>query len=237
MGKSMSELGLKSAPATGVDYDSIPEEYGGPRTPPPYPGDYGFKLPGDLTKAWDVFEDAEKVQWVSLVFDSDNPLTVSQAKDESVIGTEVNLRINNKPRNRGKEKIPVSDMTYLIRVLNPAAKPGAGVKDQAKMNQAVITEVNRHAGKEFLANLEWQTNCSTGRDAYFQEIDPQTEQPTGKTVKRELEGGAVQQGCGARYYMNDWPKVDGKYAPSLTCSCGANLNPFPQLTRFRALVR
>lgn len=232
MGKSLQELGLKAAPATGVDYDNIPEERGGQFTPPPYPDDYGFKLPGDLKKAWDVFEDAEKKQWVSLVFDDENPLTISQAKDADVVGSTVKVRINNKPRNRGKEKIPVSDMTYLLRVLAPAAKPGAGEKDQAKLNTAFIAEMNKHGGKEFVANLEWQTNCSPKRDAYFDDGTG-----TGKTAKRELEPGVYQQGCDARYYMGDWPKVDGRYTQTLTCGeCQAVLNPFPQLTRFRAVV-
>lgn len=240
MGKSMNELGLKKGTAEGVDYDNIPEERGGTFAPPVYPADYGLKLPGDLSKVWDVFEDADSKQWVTMIFDDDNPLTITNATDKALVGTNVRSRINNKPRNRGKkgENIMVSDMTYLVRALDPAARPGAGVKDQAKLNEAFIAEMKKHAGKEFVAFQSWTASCDQKRDAYFYVLDA-AGQATGATEKQENPDapGSNRQGCGTRYYLGDWPKdQSGRYYETRQCQCGAVLRPFGQLERFRPVA-
>jgi hypothetical protein len=241
MGKSLADLGLKKGTAEGVDYDHIPDERGGGFIVPPYPADYVFKLPGDMNTVWDVFEDGEGKQWVSTVFDDDNPLVITTAKDPAVVGTNLHVRINNKPRVRSKkENISVSDMVYLIRVLDPTARPGAGVKDQAKLNEAFVAEMKKHAGKEFLAAEVWTANCSPKRDAYFPVVDPQTGQQTTATEKHENPDapGSFVQGCDKRYYMGDWPKDEsGRYYDSRMCTCGAVLRPFPSLERYRAVTK
>ena len=90
--------------------------------------------------------------------------------------------------------------------------------------------------KEFVAGLVWGTNCGEKRDAYFEVQDAET--GSVRLEKRQIEGSeAFQQGCGNRYYMNQWPKVDGKYTDRLTCECGASLRPFPALERFRARTK
>lgn len=231
--KSINDLKTAASEELGLDYDNIPEERGS-LVPPPYPGDYVYQLPKDLTGNWDEFEDRDKKKWQSLVFDDDNPLTVSSSLSEAnagEVGKTVRTRINNKPRGRGKEKILVSDMTYLQRVLEPTAKP----RTLAELNAIV----SRQGGKVFIAALEWTGSCNPKRPIYVATQDPETGRVTYEEGKNHDTGVAIM-GCDARYYMSDWPKgEDGRYLDAFECQgkdgqgCGAVIRPFAQLNRFR----
>lgn len=227
MGKDINALGLKKST---IDLpDEIPEERSG-FAPPPYPGDYRFKLPQDMGHLWDVME-TQNGQRISLVFDDENPLEITQAKDPDYVGQNLRVRINNAERNRAKKgepEVKVSDMTYLIRALSaPNAPP------KTKSNEEFIAAMKKFAGREFGATLEWTANCGEKRGIRVEVEDPETHARSIETYKDEA--GNEKPGCGTRYYMGDWPKENGRYATSMTCQCGANLIPFPQLRNFKAV--
>lgn len=227
MGKNINDLGLKKT-AINVP-DEIPEERGG-FAPPPYPGSYRFRLPGDMSHLWDKL-DAGVGERVSMVFDDENPLEITQAKNPDYVGQTLRVRINNVERNRAKKNEPevlVSDMTYIIRALSQPNPP-----PKLKANEDFIAAMKKFGGREFGSDLEWTTNCSEKRAIRVEVVDQATGDRSFETGRNE--DGTEKMGCGTRYYMNDWPKQDGKYADSITCQCGANLMPFPQLRNFKAV--
>jgi hypothetical protein len=259
--KTAADLNLKAEVIEGTPttMDDVPDEYT-PGPPPPYPGSYRFKPPANFAALWDKFESADprgakdkdgnpvKVERLSLVFDKDDPLVITQAPADQahLIGTQFTTRINNKERNRAKKNDPplfVADMLYLLRAWSETQVP--------KTNQEYVALVMKHAGKEFGADVEWTTNCNEERQIFIevQKQDgagnPLVDAATGQALTELLPGvDAANQpvkGCGARYYMNNWPKgSDGRYLPRMTCSgkdgrpCGASLRPFGQLRNFRA---
>lgn len=227
MAKTIAEIlgTLKPAtPSQQVDWDHLPEERGS-FTPPPYPGDYTYQLPPKMDGLFEVMAgDAEHDQAIVLIFDDDNPLTIVQAQagNEEFLGQNVRVRVNSIPRGRGKEKIPVADTTYLARVLDPQARPNGPAE--------LVPFFAKQGGKRFISALSWNTNCSDKRQIT---VMSSNEDGSLKFDKITAEDGSPTMGCGARYYLSQWPKENGRYTERLTCSCGATLSPFPQLERFR----
>jgi hypothetical protein len=120
--------------------------------------------------------------------------------------------VSNVERPRGKDKIKVSDMAYLLRALghDKPLKNGANL-DWAK---ALL----QYAGKEFDATIEVQAFCNDKKDIYAED---------GQGGSQVVEG---TKGCGARYYQRDLEglKENGVYPERFTCTgnngaCGASL--------------
>ncbi len=215
---------LKLVPdAVGADisYDQIPDQFSQHRAAaPPDPGIYRFQLPTDMSEIWDTF-DAQNGQRLSAIFDDAHPLLIIQAPDGKLNGHPFTTRINNAERARGKEKIDVSDMDYLLRAL--------GVKTKPSTNAAYANALQQYQGKTFQADVEWNWNCQPNRPIY---ID-------------NGQGGSVehpekQPGCGARYYQGGAKGVqkgpDGKYPLRITCAtegCHGIIRAFANLTAFK----
>ncbi len=221
-GKSLSELQLKEETLPDLNYDDAPEFNSW--APPPQPGTYRLKLPGDLTHAWDVYtRESDGKQFVRLLLDKDAPLLIVQAKDPSVIGEPFQTRLANQPRPRGKDKIEVSDLDYLLKA--------CGVKTRPAGNKAMIETVKQQIGKEFTAEISYSWNCSDDRNIRVDD---------GAGGVKEVEN---QKGCGAKYYQDDRTgKVeqkiakgaDGKYPYEIACRCGNIIRAFANLDNIRA---
>jgi hypothetical protein len=243
--KTASDLQLKQEEVEGPkSMEEVPDEFSA-SPPPPYPGAYRFRLPANLTALWDKFmtkirdTDTQEVERVTLIFDKEDPLTIIQAPptEQQEVGTAFTTRLNNRERNRArKNETPlfVADLLYLLRALGETAVP--------KFNIDYINLMNKYGGREFGADLEWTTNCNEENQIYIEEVD----QATGAiTLVPGVDGATGQpvKGCGARYYMNHWPRDPqngNRYRSRLICGgkngvpCGASLRPFGQLRNFRA---
>lgn len=208
---SLKELNLTNDQVGDtLDFDNLPKT--GAYPPPLPPGAYRFKLPAKMTSIWQAF-DAKVGQRITAIFDQDAPLVVTQATNGHV-GDPFTTRISNAERPRGKDKINVSDMDYLLKALGHKGKP----KTNGEYAQALMS----YAGKEFSAQVEWQWSCNPKKNIY---VD-------------DGQGGSVEvpdkPGCGARYYQGrDVQKAaDGSYPERITCGnpeCNASVRAFPQL--------
>lgn len=221
MSKSIQELAseLKDdvLPTSGQDLDDLPTF--GSFTPPPPPGAYRFKLPGDMSAIWDVFDVADKTppQRVKAIFDRDHPLLIVQSPQGRSNGEPFETRLTNNERKRGRDgAVVASDMDYLLRALKEKTKP--------RSNREYMATVQRHAGEEFGADLRYSWRCSPDRD-----------------IRARDAQGSVQvveghKGCGEAYYQEDVPKLaDGSVPYEINCgSCGALLRAFANLDNLRS---
>jgi|SRR5262245_34638580 len=221
MSKSIQELTaqLKDEvlPTAGQDLDDLPEF--GAFTPPPPPGAYRFKTPGDLSSVWDLIDvpDKNPPQRVKLTFDRDHPLLIVQSPQGKSNGEPFETRLTNNERGRGKDKAVVaSDLDYLLRAFKEMKKP--------RNNREYMQAVQRHAGKEFGADLRYSWRCSKDRDIRARDA-------AGQLVT--VEG---HKGCGASYYQEDVPKgPDGQVPYEIKCGdCGALLRAFANLDNIRS---
>lgn len=215
MGKSLSELGLKDEKLPGGTMEDLPE-YGG-FADPPQPGPYRFKMPGDLSKVWDVF-DAQKGQRVRMQFDRDNALLIVQSPGGKANGETFQVGLSNLERPRGKEKIEVSDLDYLLKALGEKVRPTS--------NKGYIDLIVKHAGAEFGGDITYSFQCRAD-----------------KPVRAMQDDGTVQvvesqMGCGKRLYQKDitgFRDAEGKYPTQIQCpDCGAMLRTFGNLENIRA---
>jgi len=222
MGKTLQELGLKEEvlPTAGEDLDDLPVF--GSWAPPPPPGPYRFKLPMDLSAVWEPFLAPDKTppERVRMLFDRDHPLQIVQCpKGVDLVGEPFETRLSNNERKRGKkgsDSKAASDLDYLLRALGERVKP--------RSNTEYIRMVQRHAGKEFAADITYNWQCSDQRDGRWAD-------PTG-TVHL-MEG---RKGCGEKFYEKDVPKqADGKVPLEVDCSsCGARLRAFANVDNIRS---
>jgi hypothetical protein len=169
----------------------------------------------NLSAIWAVVESEKHGTRINGVFDSDAPLVIVQSPAKAYDGEEFSYRISNVPRERTKEKILVSDMDLLLRALGETKKPAT--------NKGYAQALQKYAGKEFGATVEFSYRCNPSREAYFD---------VGDGTQQAAEG---RMGCGARYYQRDVPKVEGVQPVRITCSnpeCGASVRAFPNLTGF-----
>lgn len=231
--KSVNELELKAQPVGEIDFENIPEEFSA-APPPPAPGTYRFKLPAKdrLSLCFETFDSKDAQgnpgpQCVSVNFDSEDPLVITQGKEK--VGEGFTTKINNRPRNRARKGEPeflVSDGQYLLLALDKTARVAN------YDNKNFIAKLVAQGGKEFTADLEWSTYCNDQKQIYV-----------------EGEGGALQpgvqddagtpvMGCGTRYYQKDWPRDEnGAFKPRLACACGASLRPFGNLRNFKSVTK
>ena len=220
MGKSIQELALKDEviPNAGQDQlDDLPTF--GSFTPPPPPGAYRFQLPGDLSAVWDTFDVPDKTppQRIKAVFDRDHPLLIVQSPGGKSNNEPFETRITNNERQRGKDKsVTASDMDYLLRALGEKTKP--------KSNREYMQVVQKHAGKQFGADLRYSWRCSTDRDIRARDAQGQVQVVDGK------------KGCGESYYQEDVPKdASGQVPYEINCgNCGALLRAFANLDNLRS---
>jgi hypothetical protein len=221
VGKSIQELAgeLKDEvlPTSGQDLDDLP--IFGSFTPPPPPGAYRFQLPADLSAIWDLFDTPEKTppQRVKATFDRDHPLLIVQSPQGKSNNEPFETRLTNNERGRGKDKaVTASDMDYLLRAFGEKQKP--------KSNREYMQNVQRHAGKQFGADLRYSWRCSKDRDIRVKD-------PAGQV--QVVEG---KKGCGESYYQEDVPKTPSGEVPyEIVCgNCGALLRAFANLDNLRS---
>lgn len=218
---SLNDLKLGNDNLEGASFDDIPENIGQSFPDPPQPGTYRFRLPASLAAVWAVVETEKHGTRINAILDGDNPLVIVQSPGGAHDGEEFQYRLSNVPRERTKEKILVSDMDLLLRALGETARP--------KTNKAYAVALQKYAGKEFTATVEFSWRCDARRAAYFDDGQ-------GGTQKADDGAGGERQGCGSRYYQRDVPKVEGAYPVRITCSnpeCGASVRAFPNLTGFK----
>lgn len=218
MGKSLQDLGLQQEqlPTAGEGLADLPEF--GRFSPPPQPGAFRFKLPGDLSTIWDVFDTPDKKppQRVRAVFDREHPLLIIQSPGNKYNGEPFETRISNSERARGKDKsIVASDMDYLLRALKVTQKPAT--------NADYVRAVQQCANREFGADLRYSWKCSQDRNIRVRDA---------QGAIQEVEN---QKGCGTAYYQEDVPKAaDGTVPYEITCQCGALIRAFANLDNLRA---
>ena len=233
---TLDSLGLKDEVLPVVPPEEIPEEFSA-APPPPYPGVYLWKLDADLSNIWNepmkVKVDENGIQDREGSKDSERlsgtfDLEIMGSDHGLHIGEAFSTRINTAERNRARKGEPprhVSDMTYLLQALgDPNPNPGS--------NKGFGEAVQRHPGQQFKSNLEWTARCSLERQAYYEQEDEAGNSSLQPAV--EEDGTTPTNGCGNRYYMNDWPKDEsGRYKERKVCTCGASLRPFGQLRNFK----
>lgn len=225
------KLDIKSKPVTeDTGWDAVPEQRA-PMAPQVPPGRYEWELPASLEGLWETFDanimdpktsETALEQRVALQFTSEHPLVVVSARDRNWIGALYQGRISNAERNRARRGDPpqlASDMDFLLRdSLKHPDKPRRGD------NMGYINAVNKYGRRRFSANSEWSAYCSA---------DPKKPRYVLDELGQSVEDPDHTPGCGTRYYQGDIPKAaDGSYSERLTCTCGASLRCFANLTNF-----
>jgi len=227
----INALGLRDDATDVGDPSKVPEQFQAP-APTPQPGRYEFRLPDNLSQAWnrmDAVIDQKPVERVQIEFDSEHALIISWDASGELVGQRMDCRISNLERKRGKDGPSVSDLFYLLR-------EGLGASLNPKMkNSEWIGLMNHYAGRFFGGDVELQASCNPNKP-----IRGADNQPILDT-----------KGCGQRYYNADVPRVSGIYQIRFTCGgtveerdfkqggllvkrqCGAVLRAFPQIARFR----
>lgn len=209
---SLSDLGLSNEKLEGTDFDDIPENLGRSFPDPPQPGKYRFKFPTKMGAIWQAVASTNYGQRINAIFAGDSALTIVQSPAGAKDGEEFETRVSNVPRERGKEKVLVSDMDLLLR--------GLGVTKRPKTNKEYAEALMKFAGKDFGATLELSWRCRDDKEIYVDDGQGGTAKVDGK------------MGCGNRYYQRDVPKVEGVYPIRITCSnaeCNANIRAFANL--------
>lgn len=222
----------------GVDVDHLPEQMGG-FTPPPQPGTYRFELPALTPEAFAEVTSEQYGKRVQVKFNDEAPLKIVQtppAMKDEYLGAPFTTQLSNVPRKRGRgDNAPIaSDWDYLNRALGEPKRPATN----ADYCKALIAQSQKAPKPTFQADIEWSYSCNPRRDARFA-----TEEGSTTVVQATDEAGVPQvdpntqapvniKGCGARIYMKDVTKVDGKYPLTVECSCHATVRGFPNLVRF-----
>lgn len=188
---TLEELGL-DVDETPIEIpDEVPEETSG-YMPMVQPGKYVLKLPEDMETLWTKIDTKDKGTRISAGFKKDNPITVFQ--DDNFGGEFANSPvvtfINNNEFPRGRERVEVSDMFYLIRALE------ANLPDEEKSlltnNASFVTALKKHAGKLFIATVAWKAYCNPNKNIYLALYNED-----GTTASVDEQEGTP--GCGAEY--------------------------------------
>lgn len=214
---SLNDLGLGSDKLQDADFDNIPENLGQSFEDPPQPGKYRFQLPTDMGTIWAKVDSAKHGERIQALFEDDAELGIVQVPAGSAtgVGTTFRTRISNIPRERTKEKILVSDMALVLRALGETVTP--------KTNKAFAQALMKYAGKTFGATIEFSYHCNPKKEIYVADD---------AGGQQKVEG---KQGCDARYYQRDVPKVEGLQPFRITCGnpeCGASVRAFANLSGF-----
>jgi hypothetical protein len=229
---SLQELGLSADKIEGVaSFDDLAEQRA--FAPPPDPGSYRFQLPaaGPLAQAFDTVQ-SEKGQRIQVILDGDAPLLIVQSPGKVHDGEPFTTRISNIERKRDRQGLVyASDMDYLLKALGETTR----ATTNAQYGQMLL----KHAGESFTSDIEWSWSCNPKRAARFEGTNEDGtasgtfEVMDDPTSALEGEDAGKKAGCGARYYQNDVPKVEGKWPLRITCQCGASVRAFANLSRIR----
>lgn len=211
---SINELAhLKfSSDAIDVDLDNLPSQ-GGLIIPPPQPGIYRFKIPAGLARGMETIQTDVGQRFVVILRDD-------LALQNVTLNQPYPTRISNQERAVGKDGQKASDMAFLLHAL--------GITVDKPTNKGYAEAMLKAQGLEFLAFNDLTARCNPKTDVY--------KQGDGK-----IEG---LKGCGAAYATRSYTKRDGttvseipkegtQFATEFTCSCGALIRCFGQLSKFR----
>jgi hypothetical protein len=226
----LADLGLTNERVgEEIDYATIPDQMGTFQDPP-QPGSFRFELPKDLSSIWETFDHTKSKnpgKRLRAKFDDSFPLTIVQSPLKKYDGLPFTTSLSNAERKRGKKDDAtapeVSDMDYLLR-------DAFGLERKPATNLEYAKELQKHAGEQFGADLEWSWRCNPER-----------------TIRVDNGQGGLaevpnQKGCGTAYYQKDVQKVpvnpddaqsEEIFPPRITCQCGAVLRAFANLTRYR----
>lgn len=219
---NLNDLNLVEEDAPEVDVaGELPQQFGS-FIKPLQPGTYTFRLPvkevlGSIFEPIDVLVGGVIQRAIAADFKGEAAL-------DALGHGPFEARITTKPRPRGKDKILVSDATYLLQALGHG-EPVKGHKGQA---EALIS----HGGETFAGDVSWSSFCSVDKDIYVQ---------TDEGSKKQ-EG---TKGCGRNYANEPYTTKDGRvtlgipksaegYADRFACHCGATLRAYANLSNFRA---
>lgn len=196
---TLDELGL-STDETPIEIpDEVPEESSG-YVPLVQPGRYVFKLPDNMETIWTKIDTKDKGPRVSAGFTKDSPLVVVQDDtwDKEFNNAPVTTFINNIEFPRGREGVEVADMYYLIKALE------ANLPDEEKSplstNPTFVKAMQKHAGKMFIATVQWEAYCNPNKNIYIAMYNDD-----GTTASVDEQEGTL--GCGAKYVSY----TSGKY--------------------------
>lgn len=206
-------------------FDALPEERGS-FTPPPQPGSYRFKLPAVINN-FDVFDAGEFGERMVHKFEDEHPLLIVQSPGKKHDGEAFSTRLDNRPRPRGKEKVLVSDLDYLLRAKGVTKKPDS--------NKAYGQALQALAGQEFGADVEWSWGCNKRRAARFVFDDGSVQRLEDPESTLDGDDAGFKAGCGKYTYQGDVQKVEGEYPLVIDCpECNARVRAFANLRNFKA---
>jgi hypothetical protein len=248
---NLAELG-NTPLSEQVDMANLPEQGGGPRTPPPPSGTYRFAIPRLTPEAFGPVTSETYGARVKVGFRGEFPLTIVQAPkaaEDTYLKAPFETTITNVPRKRGKgDDAPVvSDWDYLNRALGVAARPA---NNQA-FAQTLIQLSQMSPAKEFSADVEGNYRCDETRDARFSDgngayVTVPAVDEAGQPVLDATGAPVNQKGCGKRFYEGQATeagepgragyigKTNGGYPNSVECpSCQALIYRNANLTRFK----
>ena len=217
MSPSLNDLQLGNEKLQDANFDDIPENIGQSYPDPLQPGVYRFQLPSKMGDIWTAVDTEKHGKRIQALFEDESALLVVQSPGDTRNGEMYRTRISNIPRERTKEKILVSDMALLLRALGETKTPGS--------NKEFALALQKYAGKQFSATVEWSYRCDPNNPARW---------PDGQGGFAEADDH--RHGCGTRAYQRDVPKVDGVQPERWTCSnpeCGASVRGFTNLGGFK----
>ncbi len=233
-----------------IDMETMPEESAGYRATP-YPGEYGFQLPGEMDYDERIIDakDAEgnlimgpdnnvvKLKRLVTLFGDGHELKIIEASPENLdfVGESLRYRVSNSEYRYGKEKALVSEMGFLMRGLGETLPKGASNVEWA---QAIA----KHALDRFRATIEWDAHCDSEKKRYIHDAQQH------KNIEDSMAG------CGQRYGQRAYTKSDGtkvvqipkqqevqpdgsfaeRFSESITCGCSAAVRCFPRLRKYRS---
>jgi hypothetical protein len=173
-------------------------------------------LPEDLTTIWTKIDTKEKGTRISAGFTRDNPLVIEQDNefDGFYKNSPVTTYINNIEYPRGKERVEIPDMYYLITALE--ANLPKEQKSKLVTNADYVRALQKQAGKLFKARLHWETYCNPNKNIYAAVEDAE-----GNTTVKEQEG---TPGCEKKYVSYD----SNKYTKIPTDENGAFKDRFDE---------
>lgn len=186
---SLQELGLTKEKLEGASFDDIPENLGQSFADPPQPGKFRFKLPviAVAKPMWKPIATENYGKRFAILFEDSNELVIVQSPGGKDNGTTFRTRLTNAPRERGKEKILVSDIDLLLRA--------KGITKRPADNPAYAAAIVSLSEQEFGADIEYSYRCDDTKPIYVDD---------GQGGQQKVED---KMGCGARYYQRDVPKV------------------------------
>ena len=237
---TLEDLGLVEDNTQVEIPDEIPEE-GSTYIPLVQPGTFFFKLPDDMSAIW-YKRETQRGPRITAGFTRENPLTVTGDSTGDYIGTPVVTFISNAERPRGRERVLVPDMFYLLASLEKDISEKE-LKAKLKTNTDYVTMLRKHEGREFQAEVHWEAYCSPQKNIWMTVLD--------ENNNKRLEEQEGTPGCGASYntYSRDAskriPKDENGFMERFEevlvhgdpDGCPATLNSQIRLSRYVAVVR